>query len=114
MFSLKDYESLDSKNIDCCLVDTWLGNGIIRRRWNSYSGSASFRWEGQQELLSAEPNPDSSFKFGFALDLDEGTLNVYKNDRRLGTLRSGLVGEYCWVVTISPDEYDSVDVTISR
>ena len=67
MFSLKDYESLHSKNIDCCLVDTWLVNGIIRRRWNSDSCCASFRWEGQQELL--------------------GTLNVYKNDRRLGTIK---------------------------
>ena len=48
------------------------------------------------------------------MDLDEGTLDVYKNDIRLGTMKNGLVGEYCWVITISPDEYASVGVTISR
>ena len=69
---------------------------------------SAFNWEGMEQ------NDEPSFKIGFELDLDVGTLDVYKNDRRLGTLRSGLVGEYCWVVATSPGEYAPVDVTISR
>jgi len=61
-------------------------------------------WEGMEETREA------SFKIGFVLDLDEGTLDVYKNDRRLGTMKSGLVGEYCWVVS----REGSVSVAISR
>ncbi|KAL7533176.1 hypothetical protein ACHAXR_005086 [Thalassiosira sp. AJA248-18] len=37
---------------------------------------------------------------GMLLDLDEGTLSVYKNGRRLGIMKSGLSGEYCWMTTI--------------
>jgi len=45
---------------------------------------------------------DVAFKIGMVLDFDEGTLDLYKNDRRLGTMVSGLVGEYCWaIITIS-------------
>jgi len=32
--------------------------------------------------------------------LDEGTLSVYKNGVRLGTMMSGLSGEYTWVMQI--------------
>ena len=39
---------------------------------------------------------------GLLLDFDEGTLSVYKNDRRLGgVIKGGLNGEYCWFVTVA-------------
>ena len=34
------------------------------------------------------------------LDLDEGTLSVYKNGRKLGVMKRGLAGHYCWVVAL--------------
>ena len=128
MFSLKDYEMLyGDDNVDCCMLDTCFGDGYIRKRWKEWEESAlaamdeeqreqaerqnrciPFDWEGKEETQ------ETSFKIGLALDLDEGTLDVFKNDRRLGTMKSGLVGEYCWVVEILPDEHASVDVTISR
>ena len=37
---------------------------------------------------------------GLLLDLDEGTLTVYKNGRRLGVMKDGLSGEYCWYTSI--------------
>ena len=68
-----------------------------------------FGWEGR------EPTQEASFKIGMVLDLDEGTLDVYKNGRRLGTLMSGLVGEYCWVVTLLSAYQDKkVSVSIGR
>ena len=34
------------------------------------------------------------------LDLDQGSMTVYKNDERLGVMvASGLSGEYCWAVS---------------
>ncbi|EJK54746.1 hypothetical protein THAOC_25601 [Thalassiosira oceanica] len=33
---------------------------------------------------------------GMLLDLDDGTLSVYQNGRRLGALKDELAGEYCW------------------
>ena len=114
-------------NVDCCLMCTWFGTGLVRRRWKKWERSELLAMDDEQREQAKMQNrceaPDwegreggdeSSFKIGLVLDLDEGTLDVYKNDRRLGTLKSGLAGEYCWVVTISPDEHDSVDVTISR
>jgi len=118
MFSVKEYETLYSdNNADCCLLSTFGGIGIVRRRWKKWERSElmamneeqllqarlqnknqSFVWEGMEVIRD-----ETSFKIEFVLNLDEGTLDVYKNGRRLGTMRSGLVGEYCWVVSLRPD-----------
>ena len=37
---------------------------------------------------------------GMLLDLDEGTLSVYRNRRKLGVMKSGLTGPYCWVASL--------------
>jgi hypothetical protein len=34
------------------------------------------------------------------LDLDQGTMTIYKNDKWLGVMATGLSGEYCWAVAI--------------
>jgi len=33
-------------------------------------------------------------------DLEERTLSVYKNGRKLGVMKRGLVGSYCWAVSM--------------
>jgi len=127
-FSLKEYETLyQNNNIDCCLMSTSIGIGMLRRRWKQWKDSellamndeeqreqaemqnriCPFGWEGVEET------EESSFKIGMVLDLDKGTLDVYKNDRRLGTMRSGLVGEYCWVVSLLSISGE-ISVTIGR
>ena len=51
-------------------------------------------WEGRQ--FAAEGS-----RIGMLLDLDEGTMSVYKNGTRLGVMASsGLSGDYCWAVTL--------------
>ena len=113
-FSLKDYEILHSNNVDCCLFITYTGFGIIRRRWKRWTKSELMvmnvgkrlqaRLQNNIQRIDWEgmgPTHDNSFKIGMVLDLDEGTLDVYKNDRHLGTMKSGLVGEYCWVVSLN-------------
>eukprot|EP01046_Picozoa_sp_COSAG06_P025160 COSAG06_NODE_2097_length_7603_cov_5.875933_9_plen_308_part_00 len=49
-------------------------------------------WEGRQ---TAREDGD---RIGMLLDLDQGTMTVYKNDERLGVMATGLRGEYCWAV----------------
>ena len=38
-FSLKDYENLHNDNVDCCLLDTCMGNGEQKLRWKKWEES---------------------------------------------------------------------------
>ena len=79
------------------------------RQDSFYTGEdQQFDWEGMEGSLGEE-----SFKIGMVLDLDEGTLDVYKNDRRLGTMMTGLSGEYCWAFTRAAGD-EHLSVTIGR
>jgi hypothetical protein len=51
-------------------------------------------WEGRQ---SAQKEGD---RIGMLLDLDQGTVTVYKNDERLGVMATGLSGKYSWAVAL--------------
>jgi hypothetical protein len=53
-----------------------------------------FSWEGMQ---GAREEGD---RIGMLLDLDQGTMTVYKNDERLGVMATGLSGEYSWAVAL--------------
>ena len=95
-FTLKDYGSLHGDdNVDCCLLSTIDGKAFCMRWYVARHHTDFDDWEGM------EPIRETSFKIGMVLDLDEGTLDVYKNDRRLGTMMNGLVGEYCLCLATS-------------
>ncbi|KAL9189829.1 hypothetical protein ACHAXT_009504 [Thalassiosira profunda] len=59
------------------------------------SGVHKVDWDGMEGSYD-----DDDYKIGLLLDLDEGTLAVYKDGRRLGVMMDGLTGEYCWVVNL--------------
>ena len=40
---------------------------------------------------------------GMLLNLNEGTLTIFKNNRRLGVAKDGLSGSYCWYATMEED-----------
>ena len=69
----------------------------------SHVGIAGQVWEGNfdREAWDGMEGLSGSFKVGMLLDLDEGTLSVYSNGRKLGVIKRGLAGQYCWVVTMS-------------
>jgi len=60
-------------------------------------------WYGSESMSSGD-------ELGILLDLDEGSLSVYKNGRKLGVMKRGLAGPYCWVVSM----YIGDQVTIKR
>ena len=50
-------------------------------------------WEGMQGAVEGD-------RIGMLLDLDQGSMTVYKNDERLGVMATGLSGEYSWAVEL--------------
>ena len=76
----------------CCWAD-----------WNT--GAARSDWQGREGL-------GESGTVGLLLDLNEGTLSVFKNGRRLGVMKDGLGGEYCWFITLTG--YSGCTITMSK
>jgi len=92
----------EKNNIQCCMYITKSGN-CHTSDWKS-SRSDVNTWEGGKEGISSDG------EIGMLLDLDEGTLSVYKNGRKLGVMKSGLVGSYCWFASM----HRGSQVTIKR
>jgi hypothetical protein len=70
---------------DGCRPDGWEHGG-----WD---------WEGMQDAREGD-------RIGMLLDLDQGTMTVYKNDAWLGVMAMGLSGEYCWALSMESNPYD--------
>ncbi|EJK58217.1 hypothetical protein THAOC_21679 [Thalassiosira oceanica] len=64
-------------------------------------------WEGME---SCQPGDT----IGMLLNLDEGTLTVYRNNRRLGVIKDGLSGPYCWYVSLVNRPSVTDEVSIKR
>ena len=91
----------NNNNIQCCMYDGSSG-WCQTSDWTTY-GRRHWHWDGKERMSSGD-------ELGMLLDLDEGTLSVYKNGRRLGVMKRGLVGPYCWVVSVN----EGTLVTIKR
>ena len=77
-------------NVHCCTY--YCGTG--RCYWTDWDNRERISdWQGRQGLAE-------SGTIGLLLDLNEGTLSVFKNGRRLGVMKDGLDGEYCWFATV--------------
>ena len=94
-------ESRQYNNIvNCCMFSSFYGYCFS----SAWEGNAvSEDWDGMERL-------SGSFQIGMLLDLDEGTLSVYKDERKLGVMKRGLAGHYCWAVSLAPGSL----VTIKR
>ena len=75
-------------NVHCCTYSSTFG----RRYWTDWDNDETYSdWQGSEGL-------GGSGTIGLLLDLNEGNLSAFKNVHRLGVLRNGLDGEYCWFV----------------
>ena len=80
-------------NVNCCTYYCFNGE-CYWTDWDNEEGL--FEWQGREGL-------GESGTVGLLLDLNEGTLSVFKHGRRLGVIKDGLGGEYVWfVATGSP------------
>ena len=57
---------------------------------------------------------ESGDTVGMLLNLDGGTLTVYRNNRRLGVMKTGLSGPYCWYVSLANSQTGTDAVSIKR
>ena len=73
----------------------WANNGCRFPGWHDWEGMQGAREEGD--------------RIGMLLDLDQGTMTVYKNDERLGVMATELGGKYSWAVVLI-DEGDSARI----
>ena len=80
-----------NNNINCCMYRAYDGC-CLSSDWGEGNYDAK-SWDGMERL-------SGSCKIGMLLDLDEGTLSIYNNDRRLGVMKRGLAGQYCWAVSL--------------
>jgi hypothetical protein len=74
--------------------------------YNTDDGSrypGGWDWEGMQGAM------EQGDRIGLLLDLDQGSMTVYKNDERLGVMATGLSGAYCWAANVL-DVVDSVRI----
>jgi len=84
-----------NNSIHCCLYNAYDGE-CYTSDWESYNEfemGDSMAWDGMEIMSSGD-------EMGLLLDLDEGTLTVYKNGRKLGVMKRGLAGPYCWVASM--------------
>jgi hypothetical protein len=65
--------------------------------YNTYNGSRS---PGRRDWVGMQDAYEEGGRIGMLLDLDQGTMTVYKNDERLGVMATGLSGEYSWAVAL--------------
>ena len=88
-------------NVHVCVY--YCGDGEMK--WCDWSRADQEweQWEGMEPCQSGDT-------LGMLLNLDEGTLAVFKNNRRLGVMKDGLSGAYCWYARLNHDDR----VTISE
>ena len=82
----KQTERWSDSNVHCCRVSS--GGWSYWYDWTI--AKASRRIDGIRRIVP----------MGLLLDLDEGTLCLYQNGRRLATLKDGLSGAYCWYASV--------------
>jgi len=90
-----------NNSIQCCLYITHTGD-CDTSRWEEPDDDID-QWDGMETMSSGD-------EVGMLLDLHEGTLSVYKNGRKLGVMRKGLAGPFCWVASL----HRGMKVTIKR
>ncbi|EJK51554.1 hypothetical protein THAOC_29263 [Thalassiosira oceanica] len=73
-------EKWGESNAHCCAYKCSSGRCL----WTDWDNGQEFDWQGQEGL-------PRSGTIGLLLDLDEGTLSVFKDGRRLGVMKEGLV-----------------------
>jgi len=118
-----------SSRIDCCFYN--LGNGFCHSKdWEdrmslSSEHTTEWNWDGIESgwqscnrTESGWQGITSGLEIGMLLDLDEGTISIYKNGLKLGVMKSGfmkrgLAGPYCWAVSMIRAK-ESHEVRIKR
>ena len=74
----------------CCVYDAMDGDCTYLE--NGSDDLEYLAWDGMESIAG-----ERDVAIGLLLDLDNGTLAVFKNGRRLGIMKNGLAGAFCWM-----------------
>ena len=90
------------------LTQHWADGHCFYSTYDGTRDPGDHNWEGMQ------PATEPGDRIGMLLDLDQGSMTVWKNDERLGVMQAkGLSGPYCWAVSIA-DEGDTAGLASWR
>ena len=92
------YEAINGQ----CKSTDWGFNG----NEDNIPNVSNVAWEGMQSFGGCG-------KIGLLLDYNVGTLTMYKDDIKLGVMKEGLSGTYCWMVTVG-HHWGSTSLTSDR
>ncbi|EJK66917.1 hypothetical protein THAOC_12112 [Thalassiosira oceanica] len=96
----------DDSEVDACELKC--DDGTMNfTDWVEVDDQVNYQWEGMESCRSGDT-------VSMLLNLDEGTLTVYKNSRRLGVMMDGLSGPYCWYVSLYKSQAVTGAVSIKR
>jgi len=73
------------------------GNAFFAN-WNDEDKDEGDEWEGDEWEGMEPARLVDNLSVGLLLDLDAGTLSVFKDGMNLGVMKEGLTGSYCWYV----------------
>jgi len=82
-------------DLHCCTLLSEDGR-CASVNWNDEDRIGEDNWQGD-DWEGMEPIP-SSATVGLLLDLNRGTLSVFKDGLKLGVMKEGFTGAYCWFV----------------
>ena len=74
-----------------------------------YRTHDGYRFPGEHDWEGMQGTEDEGDRIGMLLDLDQGSMTVWKNDVRLGVVAEGLSGPFCWAVSMF-DEGESARI----
>ncbi|EJK52311.1 hypothetical protein THAOC_28429 [Thalassiosira oceanica] len=89
------------------LINTLLkGNAILQIGTTKIRTKTMIgKWEGDEWEGMEPARVIDDLELGLLLDLDAGTLSVFKDGRKLGLMKKGLAGTYCWFIYQCLDPY---------
>jgi hypothetical protein len=98
-------DSWGDSNVHCCTMNT---AGSFCNLF-SYGTFHWYDWISRSPIETID-GIQGGVPIGLLLDLVERTLTAYQNGQRIGMLKDGLSGEYCWCATASSGTATSVSV----
>jgi len=83
-------------NVHACEYWSYVGK-VCWTNWDEDEDEDDADWKGMEGCSAGDT-------IGMLLNLDNGALTVYKNNRRLGVMKNGLSGPYCWYTAVAGNE----------
>ena len=93
--------------------------GVIRPGWDVEGGedaedvdghcfyytASGLRFPGYRDWEGMQAAREQGDRIGMLLDLDQGSMTVWKNDEQLGVMQAeGLSGPLCWAVSLDAQQ----------